>query len=89
MAFLFIGSFQSTPYNMDGSDYRSYTENFNHLADLISDYAQLAETQFIFVPGPNDPWQGDLIPRPRIPEMFTLKMRAKVSNCVFATNPCR
>ncbi|KAJ3395969.1 DNA polymerase epsilon subunit 2 [Lobulomyces angularis] len=92
LAFIFIGSFISTPYKMDGSDQDNYTESFNHLADLISEYPSIAKASiFVFVPGSNDPLnsQQEILPKKQISEIFYFKLKLKVENLIFTTNPCR
>lgn len=48
-----------------------------------------AHTQFVFVPGPNDPGLGQVLPQPALPTYFTGELQAVLPNAVFATNPCR
>ncbi|KAJ1981501.1 DNA-directed DNA polymerase epsilon, subunit B [Dimargaris verticillata] len=90
LAFVFMGSFSSEPFLMSGKESLRYKGLFDNLATIIQSYRQLAETSyFIFVPGPNDPWSSDLLPRPAIPEFFTQTLRRKVKRCHFTSNPCR
>jgi DNA polymerase epsilon subunit 2 len=64
--------------------------NFNQLADIISQYRILRDhCRFIFVPGPNDPWSGDTLPQRPIPETFTEKLRMRLRQVIFTSNPCR
>ena len=63
---------------------------FDSLANLIFEFPELnKQCQFIFVPGPQDPWGGQVLPRPPIPEAFLGRMRSRVPNAVFGSNPCR
>ncbi|KAJ3049037.1 DNA polymerase epsilon subunit 2 [Rhizophlyctis rosea] len=90
LAFLFLGSFSSQPYLYNTSDHAQYKEGFNTLADLLSDFPTLQEQcHFIFVPGPNDPWAANILPRPGIPKYFTSRFRNKVPKAHFVSNPCR
>jgi DNA polymerase epsilon subunit 2 len=44
----------------------------------------------LFVPGPNDPWSSEVLPRRPIPSSFTSKLQNRLGkNVIFATNPCR
>ncbi|KAL1916903.1 uncharacterized protein VTP21DRAFT_5100 [Calcarisporiella thermophila] len=90
LAFIFIGNFTSKPFLYSGKESTKYKECFTALADLIAEFPTLATfCYFIFVPGPQDPWGGNTLPRPPIPEVFTAKLRNKVKRAVFTTNPCR
>ena len=89
LAFILMGNFISIPYNMDGSEQVNYTESFNHFADLLSNYKNLVDCHFVFIPGPNDPWGNNLLPQQAIPNQFTLKVRVKLPNSTFSINPAR
>ncbi|KAJ3143556.1 DNA-directed DNA polymerase epsilon, subunit B [Geranomyces variabilis] len=90
LAFVLIGSFVSTPYIFDGASAAAYKDCWNGLADLLSDYRDLAQTShFIFVPGPNDPWNANILPRPGLSRFFTERLRNRCPRAVFASNPCR
>lgn len=42
------------------------------------------------MPGPDDPFPTALVPRPRLPDVFTRKLRAKLGDRLHvASNPCR
>lgn len=43
----------------------------------------------MFVPGPNDPGLGHVLPQPALPSYFTAELSALLPGAVFATNPCR
>jgi DNA polymerase epsilon subunit 2 len=95
--FILIGNFQSSPFVHCASQLKSYKgissftqDGFEYLANLIADYPVLAKnSHFVFVPGFNDPWSGNILPRPPIPTMFTKQLISKVKNCHFPGNPCR
>lgn len=88
--FLFIGNFLSRPFGHSYEDSKLLTDGFNELANTISLYPNLAKfSQFVFVPGLHDPGSGYILPRPKIPAVFTQKLRAKIQNVVFTSNPCR
>ncbi|RKO84072.1 DNA polymerase alpha/epsilon subunit B-domain-containing protein, partial [Blyttiomyces helicus] len=90
LAFVLIGSFISSPYIFNSSDPQKYKEGFDTLANLIAEYPEIAtKCHFIFVPGPNDPVGGTVLPRPAIPNFFTSRIRNKVPNAVFTSNPAR
>ncbi|KAJ1927821.1 DNA-directed DNA polymerase epsilon, subunit B [Tieghemiomyces parasiticus] len=90
LAFVLMGNFSSEPFIMAGQAGARYKALFDRLAALISGFKRLAQTSyFVFVPGPNDPWTTDLLPRPRIPDFFTAGLRQRLPRCVMASNPCR
>jgi hypothetical protein len=66
------------------------TAGFKALGAAILEYPLLAShCQFIFVPGPNDPWSSTTLPRPEIPETFTQYIRDKIPKATFTSNPAR
>ncbi|BFZ65094.1 DNA-directed DNA polymerase epsilon, subunit B [Saitoella coloradoensis] len=95
-AIVLTGSFTSQPFHNTGQS-RSYKSLWDSLARLISDYPTLCvQTHFIFIPGPNDPWAGaasgggaSSLPRGKISEFFTGRVRRAVKSVTFATNPVR
>jgi hypothetical protein len=63
---------------------------FKALADLIASFPTLSQhSQFIFVPGPTDPWTSSTLPRPAIPQNFVQPILSKVPRAVFTSNPAR
>lgn len=63
---------------------------FKELADLIASFPALSSyCQFLFVPGPTDPWSSSVLPRPAIPETFTKAIRDRVPKARFTSNPAR
>jgi DNA polymerase epsilon subunit 2 len=89
-AFIFIGNFSSRPFIYNGKDSLKYKESFDNLCDLLLEFPKLiSNTHFLFIPGPNDPWGEAVIPRSPIPNVFTEKIRTKIPNIHFLTNPCR
>ncbi|KAJ3140900.1 DNA polymerase epsilon subunit 2 [Physocladia obscura] len=90
LAFIFLGNFSSNPYIYNSADFLAYKDLFKILADLIHEFPAInRQSQFIFVPGPTDPWGGSTIPRAPIPETFLARIRAKVPNALFTSNPTR
>ncbi|KND04980.1 DNA polymerase epsilon noncatalytic subunit [Spizellomyces punctatus DAOM BR117] len=90
LAFILIGNFMSIPYLYEGQHHEPYKQCFNTLADLLSDFRDLAQTsRFIFVPGPQDPWGAKTLPRPSIPKYYTERIRSKLPKAMFMSNPCR
>lgn len=88
--FVFMGNFSSKPLISAREGPRMMVAYFEELANLISRYPKLAkEGRFIFVPGPNDPGMGSILPRPPIPGHFTASIRSKVPHANFVSNPCR
>ncbi|KAG0236585.1 DNA-directed DNA polymerase epsilon, subunit B [Actinomortierella wolfii] len=90
LAFILCGSFKSEPFVYSGQDSGPYRQGFTQLGELIAEFPVLANfSYFVFVPGPNDPWGGTTLPRPKIPDLFTQKLRSVVKRAIFTTNPCR
>ncbi|KAI7900022.1 DNA polymerase alpha/epsilon subunit B-domain-containing protein [Cokeromyces recurvatus] len=90
LAFIFIGNFSSKPFVYAGSDAEEYKDNFSALADLIGEYHNLAtHSNFVFVPGPKDPWSGKTLPQQPILPSFVTRLKQKARKVTFTTNPCR
>uniref|UniRef100_A0A7S4I565 DNA polymerase epsilon subunit n=1 Tax=Odontella aurita TaxID=265563 RepID=A0A7S4I565_9STRA len=88
--FVFMGNFSSKPLTSAREGPKMMVSYFEELANLIGQYPKLAkEGRFIFVPGPNDPGMGSVLPRPPIPAFFTGAIRSKVPHANFVSNPCR
>ncbi|KAF6263998.1 DNA polymerase epsilon, subunit B [Scenedesmus sp. NREL 46B-D3] len=88
---VFMGNFSAaaTPGSAD-ADYVGLRDGFTRLARLIDTYAAIKEgSRCVFVPGPNDPGLGHILPQPRLPSYFTSELQAVLPDAVFATNPCR
>ncbi|KAF8979446.1 DNA-directed DNA polymerase epsilon, subunit B [Entomortierella lignicola] len=90
LAFIMCGSFKSEPFLFNGQESGQYRDGFNTLAELIAEFPEMASSSyFVFVPGPNDPWGSSMIPRPKIPDFYTAKIRSLVKRSIFTSNPCR
>ncbi|KAG0082944.1 DNA polymerase epsilon subunit 2 [Podila epicladia] len=90
LAFILCGSFKSQPFLYNGLESAQYRDGFTALAELIAEFPTMATfSYFIFVPGPNDPWGASILPRPKIPDFYTAKVRQLVKRSIFASNPCR
>ncbi|KAI8349192.1 DNA polymerase alpha/epsilon subunit B-domain-containing protein [Choanephora cucurbitarum] len=90
LAFIMIGNFSSKPFVYAGSESDEYKDNFSALADLISEFDQIAaHSNFVFVPGPKDPWAGRSLPQRPILPSFVQRVRQKARKAHFTTNPCR
>ncbi|KAI8333436.1 DNA polymerase alpha/epsilon subunit B-domain-containing protein [Chlamydoabsidia padenii] len=90
LAFILIGNFSSEANISSGMEATRYKDNFMALADMIHEFTSIAtHSNFVFVPGSRDPWGGNILPQPSIPDIFTSRMRQKVKHLTFATNPCR
>uniref|UniRef100_A0A8C1TST2 DNA polymerase epsilon subunit n=1 Tax=Cyprinus carpio TaxID=7962 RepID=A0A8C1TST2_CYPCA len=86
--FIFCGNFSSAPYGRH--QLRTLKESFKALADLICEYPSIHNSShFVFVPGPEDPGPGMVLPRPPLAEHITEEFRQRVPFSVFTTNPCR
>ncbi|GIL67859.1 hypothetical protein Vafri_21147, partial [Volvox africanus] len=71
-------------------DYGIMRELFGQLAGLIDQYPRLkAESRFVFVPGPDDPGPGAILPQPPLPRCLTGELRRVLPNAVFTSNPVR
>jgi DNA polymerase epsilon subunit 2 len=67
-----------------------YSAGFKALAEAIAGFPTLSQhSQFIFIPGPTDPWSSSTLPRPPIPDSFVEPIRAKVPKATFTSNPAR
>ncbi|XP_033639912.1 DNA polymerase epsilon subunit 2-like isoform X2 [Asterias rubens] len=86
--FVFCGNFTSKPYG--SSHVKTLKDSFQALAEMLSEYPSLLEgSKFLFVPGPQDPGPGAILPRPPIPAVITEEIRRRVPSAIFTTNPCR
>ncbi|XP_075387203.1 DNA polymerase epsilon subunit 2 isoform X2 [Tenrec ecaudatus] len=67
-----------------------FSESLKTLADIICEYPTIHQSsRFVFVPGPEDPGFGSILPRPPLAESITSEFKEKVPFSVFTTNPCR
>lgn len=90
LAFIFMGNFSSKAFTYSAIQSAEYKDSFSALADLIAEFHNLATySNFIFVPGSKDPWNGNTLPQRAIPPSFVTRMKQKVKNAKFTTNPCR
>ncbi|XP_002732910.1 DNA polymerase epsilon subunit 2-like [Saccoglossus kowalevskii] len=87
-AFVFCGNFSSAPY---GSHHiKALKDSLHELSVILTEFPTLVkESKFVFVPGPQDPGPGHILPRPPLSECITEEFRKKVPTSIFATNPCR
>lgn len=86
--FVLCGNFNSQPYGPN--QYKVLKESFQAFASLVAEFPPLLEgTRFVFVPGPQDPGPGNIIPRPPIPESLIKGVTDKLPLAVFTSNPCR
>ncbi|KAJ1669021.1 DNA-directed DNA polymerase epsilon, subunit B, partial [Coemansia sp. RSA 25] len=90
IAFIFIGDFASKPFVPGSGETAQYRENMTALGQLIAGFPEIArQSQFVFVPGNNDPWGQGALPKPPISEYFTKRLTSRLANVSFTTNPCR
>ena len=69
---------------------RFFVDNFDALADLIASYPLISRTtHFILVPGPLDATINSVLPRRPILPSFVTRLKNRVPNVKFASNPCR
>lgn len=103
-AFIFCGNFISGSYlynssisNASGYNYSSldiYKNAFDTFTDMISEFPIFSKRNedapaMIFVPGPSDPWCGNILPSAHIPETITERLVKKIAKVSFTNNPCR
>ncbi|KIM29152.1 hypothetical protein M408DRAFT_328860 [Serendipita vermifera MAFF 305830] len=88
--FVLCGSFTSGNVSND-VEMDIYKDGFTALGDLITEFPLIrSNSHFLFVPGPNDPWSSDVLPRRPLPSVFTSRLLSKLpKTAVFGTNPCR
>uniref|UniRef100_A0A8C3JUE1 DNA polymerase epsilon subunit n=1 Tax=Calidris pygmaea TaxID=425635 RepID=A0A8C3JUE1_9CHAR len=86
--FFFCGNFSSAPYGKN--QIQALKGSLKALADIICEYPSIHKSsRFVFVPGPEDPGPGSILPRPPLAENITEEFRQLVPFSVFTTNPCR
>uniref|UniRef100_A0A8B9UBH7 DNA polymerase epsilon subunit n=1 Tax=Anas zonorhyncha TaxID=75864 RepID=A0A8B9UBH7_9AVES len=86
--FFFCGNFSSAPYGKN--QIQSLKGSLKALADIICEYPSIHKSsRFVFIPGPEDPGPGSILPRPPLAENITEEFRQLVPFSVFTTNPCR
>ncbi|CAL9687055.1 unnamed protein product [Knipowitschia caucasica] len=86
--FIFCGNFLSAPYGK--TQMKSLKESLKSLADAICAHPSIhSGSRFVFVPGPEDPGPGSILPRPPLADHITQEFRERVPFSVFTTNPCR
>uniref|UniRef100_A0A668T408 DNA polymerase II subunit 2 n=1 Tax=Oreochromis aureus TaxID=47969 RepID=A0A668T408_OREAU len=74
--FIFCGNFSSAPYGK--TQLKSLKVSLTFIL-----------SRFVFVPGPEDPGPGTILPRPPLADHITEEFRQRVPFSVFTTNPCR
>ncbi|XP_022796492.1 DNA polymerase epsilon subunit 2-like [Stylophora pistillata] len=86
--FILCGNFTSEPYGP--KHYHTLKASFQAFAKLVAEFPPLIEnSRFVFVPGPQDPGPGNILPRPPIPTVFTSAITEKIPMSVFTSNPSR
>ncbi|KAK2539048.1 Pole2 [Columba guinea] len=67
-----------------------FSGSLKALADVICEHPSIHKSsRFVFVPGPEDPGPGSILPRPPLADNITEEFRQLVPFSVFTTNPCR
>ena len=89
LAFILMGNFSSKPFSYTSSQ-DEYRDNFSALADLVGEFHELATfSNFVIVPGSKDPGGSNTLPQRPIPDHLVHRMKQKIKNVTFTTNPCR
>lgn len=89
-AYIFMGSFCSTPFLPTGDGIKTYREGFERLKldmQKIPNHVKCG-TRFIFIPGPQDPGPQRL-PQAPLSDYVTSNIAKEIPNVILATNPCR
>lgn len=87
-AFVLMGNFSSKPYGPNRN--QKIKETFVALGDLILGFPDLAaKSQFLFVPGPQDPGQANILPRPALPVAIVAGVSERIPGAQFCSNPVR
>ncbi|CAH2060898.1 unnamed protein product [Thlaspi arvense] len=88
--FVFMGNFCSRPCNLSFGSYSSLRQQFGKLGRMIVDHPRLKEnSQFLFIPGPDDAGPSTVLPRCGLPNYLTKELQDLIPNAIFASNPCR
>lgn len=89
-AYIFMGSFCSTPFVPTAEGVKNYQDGFERLKFMIRSLDNHIQngTRWVFIPGPNDPG-SHMLPRVPLPDYLTLDIAKDLPNVVLATNPCR
>ncbi len=87
-AVILMGNFSSKPYGPHRN--QKIKEHFTALGDMILGFPDLVrKSQFIFVPGPQDPGQANILPRPPLPSVITAGVSERIPGAQFCSNPTR
>ncbi|KIY49307.1 DNA polymerase epsilon, subunit B [Fistulina hepatica ATCC 64428] len=71
-------------------DIQNYQDNFDALGDVIASFPEIMRyTHFVLVPGPLDVTVNAILPRQPLLSSLVSRLKAKVPNVHFGTNPCR
>ncbi|XP_057978119.1 DNA polymerase epsilon subunit B isoform X2 [Malania oleifera] len=88
--FVFMGNFCSRPCNLSFHSFSNLRLQFGKLGQMIGARQRLKEhSQFLFIPGPDDPGPSAVLPRCALPKCFTEELQKHIPNATFSSNPCR
>lgn len=89
-AYIFMGSFCSTPFLPTADGIKAYREGFERLKLMMQHLPNHVKcrTRFIFIPGPQDPGPQRL-PQAPLADYVTANIAKEIPNVILATNPCR
>lgn len=90
--FIFMGNFFSTPYGQHPGDSLRYNVAFTALSEILAEYPDVSScTQYVFIPGPNDPGSAHILPRAPLPSSIVASLinNGNIPHVTFTTNPTR
>ncbi|XP_010276251.1 PREDICTED: DNA polymerase epsilon subunit B isoform X2 [Nelumbo nucifera] len=88
--FVLMGNFCSRPCNLSFHSFSSLRQQFGKLGEMIGAHQRLKEnSQFLFVPGPDDAGPSTVLPRCALPKYLTEELQKHIPSAIFSSNPCR
>ncbi|CAI0400208.1 unnamed protein product [Linum tenue] len=88
--FVFMGNFSSHPCDLSFHSITTLRGQFGKLGNMIGAHSRLKDqSQFLFIPGPDDAGPSTALPRCPLPKYLTEELRKQIPNAKFLSNPCR